>query len=213
MAGRRRDLKLVADDAPTPASLGARVRALRRERGLSLQQLGAAADVPHSTLSKFETDLVSLPVDRLFRIADALGVATAGLLDPPAPAATMLPGRRSVTRCGAEAASENGNYAYRWHASELRQRLMTPVVQTVRVRDIDTFGPLLRHGGEEFVYVLAGRLRVVTEAYEPVELGPGDSIYIDSRMGHAFLDASDGEQGATTILNVSTGADGDHLGK
>lgn len=47
------------------------------------------------------------------------------------------------------------------------------------------------HTGEEYIYVLNGSMVVHTEFYDPVTLGPGQSIYIDSSMGHAYLTAED----------------------
>ncbi|MGC1302395.1 MAG: cupin domain-containing protein [Caulobacteraceae bacterium] len=49
------------------------------------------------------------------------------------------------------------------------------------------FGELVRHAGEEFVDVLERRVTVHTEFYNPVTLEPGEAIYIDSNMGHAYV--------------------------
>ncbi len=46
-------------------------------------------------------------------------------------------------------------------------------------------GGYTRHEGEECLFVTSGRVVVHTEHYAPVQLGPGDSISLDSRMGHA----------------------------
>ena len=44
-------------------------------------------------------------------------------------------------------------------------------------------------------------LEVHSEFYEPETLEPGDSIYIDSRMGHAYLSKT---PGGTEIIAVCT---------
>jgi uncharacterized cupin superfamily protein len=48
-------------------------------------------------------------------------------------------------------------------------------------------GDLVRHTGDEFLYVLSGKIVAHTEFYDPVTLGPGHciSMYIDTSMGHA----------------------------
>ncbi|HHY52129.1 MAG TPA: cupin domain-containing protein [Clostridiales bacterium] len=46
--------------------------------------------------------------------------------------------------------------------------------------------PLSRHTGQEFDYILEGRLRVQIEDHVE-ELGPGDAIYYDSRFGHGMI--------------------------
>ena len=52
------------------------------------------------------------------------------------------------------------------------------------------FGALIRHPGEEFVYVAEGQLIVHTEFYDPVTLHAGEGIYIDSNMGHGYIAAA-----------------------
>lgn len=193
-------LSVVADgDAP---ALGARIRQLRQARGWSLQQLGAASGIPLSSLSKAETTSQSLPVDRLYRLADALGVSVTQFFD--AEDALREPGaigRRSVVRGGRGEATQSPTYDCQWLFADLSQKMMTPIVQTIRARTLDAFGPLMRHEGEEFSLVLTGRVTVISDVYEPLLLEPMDGIYIDSRMGHAYLNSGEGE---ATILNVST---------
>ena len=54
-------------------------------------------------------------------------------------------------------------------------------------KSLEEFGELLRHAGEEFIFVTSGRVQVITEFYEPVTLETHQCIYIDSGMGHAYL--------------------------
>jgi len=61
----------------------------------------------------------------------------------------------------------------------------------------EEFGPLLRHAGEEYFLVTSGSVEVHTEFYAPEILHEGDGIYIDSTMGHAYLNA--GEQPAKGV--------------
>jgi hypothetical protein len=70
---------------------------------------------------------------------------------------------------------------------DLSKKKMIPVFGRVRARTLEEFGELLRHAGEEFIFVLTGRVEVITEFYEPVTLEPGQCVYIDSGMGHAYL--------------------------
>jgi quercetin dioxygenase-like cupin family protein len=67
---------------------------------------------------------------------------------------------------------------------------MIPVLTRVRARSIADFGPLPRHSGEEFIFVLEGAIEVHTEHYQPIRLQTGESTYIDSDMGHAYIAVS-----------------------
>jgi mannose-6-phosphate isomerase-like protein (cupin superfamily) len=50
--------------------------------------------------------------------------------------------------------------------------------------------PLSRHEGQEFDYVLEGKLRFRIGEHEEV-LGPGDSVYYDSGCGHGMVALDD----------------------
>jgi uncharacterized cupin superfamily protein len=78
---------------------------------------------------------------------------------------------------------------------------MIPFKTRVVARSFDAFDDWSRHVGEEFVYVLSGEIELFTEFYEPVRLGPGDSWYIDSRMGHRVISVSTED---AQVLWVST---------
>lgn len=48
----------------------------------------------------------------------------------------------------------------------------------------------MRHGGEEFLFVLIGKIRIYAEFYEPTEMRRGDSAYYDAAMGHNVVSTS-----------------------
>ncbi len=66
------------------ADLGARVQSLRRDRGLTLQDLAAAAAVSASMLSSVERGRKAPTIVVLARIADGLGVPLGELIAPAA---------------------------------------------------------------------------------------------------------------------------------
>lgn len=63
-------------------NLGARLRALRSERNITLPQLAEKAEVSKGLLSKLENDEESNPsIDTLFKIAEALEITLADILE------------------------------------------------------------------------------------------------------------------------------------
>jgi quercetin dioxygenase-like cupin family protein len=84
---------------------------------------------------------------------------------------------------------------------------MVPTVTRVRAKSIEEFGELVHHPGEEYIYVLRGPIEIHTEFYEPILLQTGESIYIDSTMGHAYV-APDGSEDAM-VLGVCASAEDD----
>ena len=63
------------------ATTGARIRAVRTERGLSLSALAAAAGIGKATLSELEAGRRNPTLDTLYALAGPLGVPLAALVD------------------------------------------------------------------------------------------------------------------------------------
>jgi len=61
-------------------TVGARIRALRRARGLTQDELAAACDVSRSAVAQWETDRSGQLRGNISRIADALGTSIEHLL-------------------------------------------------------------------------------------------------------------------------------------
>lgn len=197
--------------APSALAIGEKVRQLRKAKGWNLATLSAESDIPQSTLSKFETGSLSLPLDRVFRLADSLGISVTDFFDQEhSEQDAVASGRRSISRASDGPTVRSGNYDSRWLFPDLLRKRMFPVIQTINARSIEEFGPLLRHEGEEFSLVLKGRVSVITDIYGPVILEVNDGIYIDSRMGHAYINEHEGE---SQILNVSTSLLGNSPGE
>jgi transcriptional regulator with XRE-family HTH domain len=179
--------------------LGQRLKALRLARGWTLEQLGQQSGLARSTLSKIENGQMSPTYDALLKLAHGLDMDLAALVSPQAEPSRA--GRRSIGRNGAGLPHATPHYEHLLLCSDLAQKDMTPFRSRIVARSFDDFEEWSRHDGEEFVYVLSGEVTLLTEFYEPVDLGPGDCWYIDSRLGHRVL--SRGEEDAS-VLWVST---------
>jgi transcriptional regulator with XRE-family HTH domain len=87
-----------AGDRGVLAAVAAKVEALRRERRLSLDQLSARAGVSKGMLVQIERQATNPSIATLCRIAAALGVSVADLLEPPGAeqAPVIAPGHPKV---------------------------------------------------------------------------------------------------------------------
>jgi transcriptional regulator with XRE-family HTH domain len=187
-------------------SLGNIVRHIRNSNGWTLAEMSERVAIPLSTLAKVEKGHLTLTYDKLVDLSDKLGMGLSDFLNSSA--ATAQPkgmARRSVGNGAADALSvETKNYDYRYLCTELRGKIMIPIISRVRSRTMQEFGELLRHAGEEFVYVLEGAIEVHSEFYDPITLRAGDYVYLDSEMGHGYLVADGFEE--ATILAVCASA-------
>jgi transcriptional regulator with XRE-family HTH domain len=172
--------------------LGECLKALRRRHGWTLQDVTSRTGVAASTLSKVENDQMSLTYDKLLQISEGVGINLAEFLSTPAGAVGALT-RRSISLPQEGLPQITPNYDYLYLCTEIRRKRMVPVLTHVKTRSLAAFGPLVRHSGEEFIYVLDGAIEVHTEHYSPARLGKGASIYIDSNMGHAYIAVGDGD--------------------
>jgi transcriptional regulator with XRE-family HTH domain len=164
--------------------------------------------IPLSTLAKVEHDRLTLTYDKLQQLSQRLNLRISDLFsEPDATSDAPITARRSVGRLADAVRVNTPNYEYFYMCPELRRKLMVPVVTRVRARSIEEFGELIHHPGEEYIYVLRGPVEIHTEFYEPVTLQTGESIYIDSTMGHAYV-APDGNEDAL-VLGVCSNADED----
>jgi len=194
-----------------PTSLGSHIRQLRQERGWSLNVLGKRSGIAASTLSKVENDALSLTYDRLLKVAQGFDLSLSEFLAIPGDASGARHeghARVSFARAGSGERVETPGYISFYVCNNLRQKRMVPIVTYARARTIEEFGPLLRHEGEEFVVVIKGRVEVHTEFYEPEILEAGESVYLDSRQGHAYLNAGDDE---ALIVSINSGILADTL--
>ena len=191
---------------PTAPTLGALLRGLRDRQGWTLKQMSAKSGIPLSTLSKVEHDRLTLTYDKLYQLSQRLGLRMSELFaENEATGPQPVTARRSLGDIERAVRVETPNYDYYYLCTELRRKRMIPVITKVRARTVEQFGELVRHTGEEYIYVLKGRLVVHTEFYDPVTLDEGQSIYIDSSMGHAYLTAEGCDE--AEVLGIMSSGD------
>lgn len=188
----------------SPVRPGAVLKSIRIRREWTLAEVSRRTGFPVSTLSKMENDRVSLTYDKLMRLSAGMGIDISMLFGASAeeavPAATQ--GRRSVTRHGEGRLIDSPNYLHLYAATELLNKRFIPIIVEPRKHSLDDFGELVRHVGEEFIYVLEGEIDVHTSLYAPVRLQAGDSIYLDSTMAHGYVAAT---SGPCRVLAVCSG--------
>ena len=177
------------------ASLGARVRELRRDRGLTLKALGRDAGLSHPFLSQLERGLARPSVSSVDRIARALEVPVSMLWTGPREqkARVVRAGEGKIT-AHADADAPGGI------------RDVSPARASVQVREwqggsrawpdeADTTT------GEVMVYVVRGALDVDVDGTIH-SLRQGDALFFDGTMRHRLR-----RRGGTSTraLYVATG--------
>jgi transcriptional regulator with XRE-family HTH domain len=182
-------------------NIGRTLAELRQSRGWTLKTLSEATGVSVPVLSKIENNQSGISFETAMKIMGSLCLSldelTGGKRPPP-----PVSGRRAVNPAGSALTIPSMARSYEFFATELRQKLMVPMITTVDTRSLEDWGPLSRHDGEEWMYVLSGSIALHTEFYAPLVMKAGDSVYIDSGMGHAMVALEDGQ---ARVLSVYAG--------
>lgn len=187
-------------------TLGSLLKHLRARNDWTLKEMSERTGIPVSTLSKVEHDRLTLTYDKLQQLSQRLNIRMSELFAETGPAAdSPVTARRSVGRVDRAIRVNTKNYDYYYMCPELRRKRMIPVVTRIRAKSIAEFGELVHHSGEEYIYVVEGRVEIHTDFYDPIVLETGESIYIDSNMGHAYVAAEGCEE--ATVLGVCSSAD------
>jgi transcriptional regulator with XRE-family HTH domain len=169
---------------------GAALKSLRKRNEWTLADVSDRTGVPASTLSRIENDQISPTYDLLLRLSNGLSLDLSELLsnapNSPASGAEQM-GRRSVNRGKDGETVPMSNHTLRYLSTDLLNKQITPILCEYRAKSLEEFGEFMRHEGEEFLYVVDGELELHTDCYAPLKLGRGESVYFDSRMGHAYV--------------------------
>lgn len=186
----------------TNRRLGAEIRRIRMDRGLTLVDIAADTGLSASMLSMLERGKTGVSIGSLVAVASALGVAVGDLFQPSkAPELflvrfaeqqeiTIGPGvtRRLIQRS-------------RTHGLEVASLRLAPGAHTGT--------DLVRHDGQEIVVVQSGTLTVQIGSTRN-ELGAGDSIRLDADRPHRFANDGDEVSEALLVVRVSTSAQRGH---
>lgn len=170
-------------DVQDESRVGAHIRALREQRGMSVTELGRQVGVTKSQISQIERGNSNASIPVLRAIAKALGVPLFTLFvdDDPRDALVRKNERRRMHIPGSEVVRE-------LLVPDLHRKI---VLITARFEPgVSSSGEPATHPGEECVVVLSGKMQVVVNGHT-LDLDEGDSFYFDSTTPHIFRNASD----------------------
>ncbi|MFH1488552.1 MAG: cupin domain-containing protein [Pseudomonadota bacterium] len=166
-----------------PAKVGERVRKVREDRGLSLQDISRRTDIALDLLTKIEDGNIAPPLGTVIKLAKALEMKMGYFISGEEDRAyTMVrrEDRKKVSRVDSRKGKHYG-YEYESLAPHKKDRHMEPFLVTLE--PAETEDERSTHDGQEFIFVLHGRMEVRLGEERHV-LEPGDSIYYDSTVPH-----------------------------
>ncbi|ORB86652.1 DNA-binding protein [Mycobacterium kansasii] len=168
------------------------LRAVRRQRGLTLEQLAEQTGLTKSYLSKIERGQSTPSIAVALKVARALDVDVGRLFSDEA-AEEKITVDRSRDRAG------RGRGRYHALASALLGKSMSPFV--VRPTDDPADDPHPEHAGQEFVFVHAGSIEL-DYGDQTIRLDTGDSAYFDASVGHTLRAVGDGRSEVVVVTHA-----------
>ena len=177
--------------------LGPAIRRVRRERGLTLEDVAREVGSSVAHLSRLESGTRQPSLDGLLRVAAALKVEVGELLEAP-----EEPGPGTVVRGETSPVYEGGGLRFQPLVPEAGPEGLTAVKV---IFPVDRHEPEYKeHEGEEWIYVLSGRLRL-TLGRESTVLEPGDAAYFNGLLPHRW-DVLDEEDVEMLMVGCRAGA-------
>lgn len=188
----------VLEPVDPPLLLGARLRQLRRLKGMTVDELARAVEVDKAHISRIENNLKTPSIATLAQLAKALSVSIGHLLGE-----TLDKSEIKVTRAAqlAEPARPQDGAQHRF----------VPLLHSEAVGSFEAFmvypGPdpgatEARHAGQEMLYILSGTVEVVFHTHS-VQVAAGDCIHFPGYLQHRLRRV--GRAKAVALLVLSNG--------
>lgn len=161
--------------------IGPKVRGLRKQAGLSLQQLAEQADVSAAAIHKIEQSGMVPTITTLLKVAGALGRPVAWFVDeqvPTDPTVHTPDGQQRpiyTSHSGIDLAGISGTYG-RFNIAGARATVAAGANSGTKP---------LEHPGEELIYMLEGQLEFVVNGQDFV-LGPCDALHFRTVQPHSW---------------------------
>jgi len=173
-----------------PSAIGPLLRKQRESRKLALHEVANAVGISKGYLSALERSQVSASVATMRKLARFYRINILDLFEPGSANPRLVrPADRKRLNAGPGVQME----LLAWGETVMEPHLF-------RIAPGAGSGESYAHEGEEFLFVVRGKLDIEVEGH-PYRLRPGDSLYFDSSTPHQWSNRGSAE---TWVLWVNT---------
>ncbi|HDQ03739.1 MAG TPA: XRE family transcriptional regulator [Deltaproteobacteria bacterium] len=170
-------------------SFGQGIKAYREERKMSIKDLAHESGYPANLLEKVEKDEITPPVALVLQLSRTLKVDVGALDDD----------KKSSSRVKSQK-KRAGAYAYTHLTKTSSDKHLGAYRVTIEPKTAHE-GVEYHHDGEEFIYVLKGRLSITVGKNTSV-LERGECIHFNSALHHALSNPSDEKAELLVVLYI-----------
>lgn len=184
--------------------IGEKIRTLRQQKRLTLQELSEMTTLSKPLLSQIENQQVIPPLATLLKIAKGLKIDIHFFFEDEGNRQKYVLTRREDVREDEKVPRPVSNdisrpYAYHSLAQGLRHKHMEPFLVEFDKREWDDALFFKHDGDEEFIYITEGELDFHYNN-EVLRMRAGDSIYYDSSQLHGWVSVGEGRARAVAVL-------------
>jgi len=155
-----------------------RLREIREVCGCSVEETAARLGLSREQYLGYEENGENIPISVLYELSQAYGVDITEILTGKSPRLSNY----CVVKQGQGAGVDRyPGYHFQSLAPKFKRRIMEPLMVAVEPDEQDM--ALITHPGQEFNYVVEGRVTVFVGG-EEICLEAGDSIYFDPSLPH-----------------------------
>jgi transcriptional regulator with XRE-family HTH domain len=175
-------------DEVAALNLGNKIRNLRKQRAMTLQEVSNLTGLSKPLLSQVENNIAAPPIATLIKISTALGVKISHFFQEQNMENRIVVVKKDE-RYGVKKLSYHDNepsigYRYESLAYPMVGKQMEPFIAEIEYREENEL-LFNDHNGEEFLFVISGQVEY-RGADQIHLLEKGDSIYFDSSIPHAL---------------------------
>lgn len=173
-------------------NVGGKIKQIRELKNITIEQLAERSSLDSEQIKLIEENIILPSLSPLIKIARALSVRLGTFLDDSEQLGPVLSRSNEKNK---SASFSNKNSEARSHldffalASDKSGRHMEPFMVEIHPAALSDY-KTSTHEGEEFIFVLEGKVSV-TYGKENYVLDKGDSIYYDSIVEHHVHCATD----------------------
>lgn len=171
--------------------IGNKIKQIRLRRGLTQEELASRCELTKGYISQLENDIASPSIATLMDILNILGVSVQQFF-------SENKREKVVFKTDDYFTSANGTATATWLIPNSQKNQMEPIVLTLE--EGEQSEERLPFEGEEFGYVLDGKIQIVFDDYS-VRAKKGEAFYIDGSKTHTIKNTA---QGRSRILWVTT---------
>jgi transcriptional regulator with XRE-family HTH domain len=161
-------------------TIGEKIKAARKNKKMTLKEISEKTQLSISFISQVERAKSSVTLESLKKISEALGLN-------PSYFFSNQDGESKATIKRDILNSNNiaqNSFIYKDLSGNLHNQLFSPILVTLNPGD--NRGKPFSHKGQEFIYVLEGKLSILLDQ-EEYNLEPGDCIHFDATHLHYWF--------------------------